>query len=51
MPTESPSGPVTLPRTSRDDWLANGATTLPLHFESDGRVLVTLMMPPSAFRP
>ena len=39
------------PRTSRAPALPNGAATLPVHFVSDGRALVTLTRPPSVLRP
>ena len=50
-PTFDPIGPLTLPRTSRAEALPNGATTVPVHPDSDGRALLTLMIPPSALRP
>ena len=41
----------TLPRTSQSPALPNGAVTIPVHRDSDGRTEVTLTMPPSVLRP
>src|SRR5688572_25552115 len=56
MPTDTPSfpsttGPAMLPRISRDEKFANGTDRLPLHPDSDGLALVTLINPPTALRP
>jgi hypothetical protein len=45
------TGPAALARTSAAPKLPNGASTLPVHFDNDGRLLAMLITPPSALRP
>ena len=50
--TLSPTtGPDAAPRTAHDPWLPNGTESVPVHFVSDGRLLVMFTSPPSVFRP
>src|SRR5262245_9220424 len=45
------TGPDAPPRTAHEPWLPNGADSVPLHPESDGRAVEMLTRPPSVLRP